>query len=123
MLCSVGIHCAKLKNKSSKSGADTSESSKKSAIIAIQIIDPEEEESGNKHSKRTIGSSLGYGYQNNNIYEAKVSPPRYEVYRYSQHDIPAYEPTQYKNNYDAKSSGFHGKSSYSPNNQRSGESL
>ncbi|XP_060530654.1 GATA zinc finger domain-containing protein 10 isoform X2 [Cylas formicarius] len=58
------------------------------AIIAIQIVDPNENSTSSKNSKRTIDSSLGYGYQNNILGSSK---PRYEVYKYSQHDIPAYQ--------------------------------
>jgi hypothetical protein len=50
------------------------------AVIAIEIVDPNENKTS-KNSKRTIDSSLGYGYH---------SPAKYQVYKYSQHDIPAY---------------------------------
>ncbi|KAJ8922860.1 hypothetical protein NQ315_007895, partial [Exocentrus adspersus] len=76
------------------------------AIIAIQIIDPHENKTDTKNSKRTIESSLGYGYQSNYVNQ-HVSPPKYEVYKYSQHDIPAYTPHQYNvqsNNYHVPSS-------------------
>lgn len=53
------------------------------AIIAIEIVDPNENKTS-KNSKRTIESSLGYGYHGSR------SSPKYEVYKYSQHDIPPY---------------------------------
>ncbi|XP_044254903.1 uncharacterized protein LOC123005287 [Tribolium madens] len=54
------------------------------AIIAIEIVDPNENKTS-KNSKRTIDSSLGYGYQ---------APPKFQVYKYSQHDIPPYRGPQ-----------------------------
>lgn len=54
------------------------------AIIAIEIVDPNENKTGNKNSKRTIESNLGYGYEGN-------KPAKFEVYKYSQHDIPPYK--------------------------------
>ncbi|XP_008192850.2 uncharacterized protein LOC662370 [Tribolium castaneum] len=71
------------------------------AIIAIEIVDPNENKTS-KNSKRTIDSSLGYGYQ---------APPKFQVYKYSQHDIPPYRgpPTVFKqgiqsHNYDVQKS-------------------
>lgn len=75
----------------------TSRSSKsklpQNAIIAIQIIDPQENSTSAKNSKRTIESSLGYGYQGNFV--GGRSQSKYEVYKYSQHDIPPFSPNQY----------------------------
>ncbi|XP_018571622.1 uncharacterized protein LOC108911229 [Anoplophora glabripennis] len=76
--------------KSNEAKLTTSKASKskppQNAIIAIQIIDPNENTTSAKNSKRTIESSLGYGYQGR---------PKYETYKYSQHDIPPYNPNQY----------------------------
>lgn len=52
------------------------------AIIAIEIVDPNENKTS-KNSKRTIEQALGYGYN-------QPSQPRYEVYKY-QKDIPPYQ--------------------------------
>ncbi|VEN34519.1 unnamed protein product [Callosobruchus maculatus] len=59
----------------------------KSAIIAIQIIDEADEKAGGEKSKRTIDSALGHGYQS---LGGKVPPPKFMIYKYSQHDIPPY---------------------------------
>lgn len=75
--------------KSSKQEADsktaqTSTAASAPAIIAIEIVDPNENQTSNKNSKRTIESNLGYGYEGN-------KPAKFEVYKYSQHDIPPYK--------------------------------
>lgn len=69
------------------------ESKGPAAILAIEIVDPTEKTDG-KNAKRTIESSLGYGYQN-----SVHSTPKFERYKYSQHDIPAYSgvDSQYQN--------------------------
>lgn len=54
------------------------------AIIAIEIIDPNENKTTTKNSKRTIESNLGYGNH-------AVKPAKFEIYKYSQHDIPPYK--------------------------------
>ncbi|KAL1498197.1 hypothetical protein ABEB36_009034 [Hypothenemus hampei] len=76
---------AKSKKKSTKTTTQAPEatSPQQPAIIAIEIVDPNEN-STTKQSKRTIETALGYGY---NSYDK----PRYEVYKYSQHDIPPYK--------------------------------
>lgn len=58
------------------------------AIIAIEIVDDDaDDETITKNTKRTIESSLGYGYHNS---LGTVSKPKFEIYKYSQHDIPPY---------------------------------
>lgn len=65
------------------------------AIIAIEIVDPNENKTNNKNSKRTIESNLGYGYEGN-------KPAKFEVYKYSQHDIPPYKGSS-RNSYSKNS--------------------
>ncbi|XP_050295272.1 uncharacterized protein LOC126735355 [Anthonomus grandis grandis] len=72
--------------KSSKETSDVSSEKPPPAIIAIEIVDPNENSTSAKNSKRTIDSALGYGY---NTYD--TSKQRYEIYKYSQHDIPPYK--------------------------------
>lgn len=85
-LCLIGVHRAKLAENSG------TEQQGKSAIIAIEIVDPSKK-TDSKNVKRTIESSLGYGYQNN-----VHSQPKFQIYKYSQHDIPPYQgPTNYQN--------------------------
>lgn len=82
VLCFLGAHTAKVIE-------DSEAGQEKKAIIAIQIVDPSDKTDG-KNTKRTIESSLGYGYQ--------ISHPIYQLYKYSQHDIPPYkEPSIYQN--------------------------
>ncbi|XP_030746123.1 PAX-interacting protein 1-like [Sitophilus oryzae] len=78
---------SKSKKKSIKTTTESSQEQTTSqpAIIAIQIVDPAEN-STSKNLKRTIEDALGYGY--NSLGSSK---PRYEVYKYSQHDIPPYK--------------------------------
>lgn len=86
---------ATLKGNEAKVSTFKSSKSKlpQNAIIAIEIIDPHENSTNAKNSKRTIESSLGYGHQGNFI--GSQSQAKYEVYKYSQHDIPPYNPSQY----------------------------
>lgn len=56
------------------------------AIVAIEIVDPDNK---SKNSKRTIDSSLGYGYQS--VFGATHQQPKYQIYKYSQQDIPPYK--------------------------------
>ncbi|KAJ8945407.1 hypothetical protein NQ314_009245 [Rhamnusium bicolor] len=99
-VCILELKGAKLNNKKTlKTKANT-----QSAIIAIQIIDPHENKTSTKNSKRTIDSSLGYGYQS--IFGGKQPPPRYETYKYSQHDIPPYNgspPAQFNGGIQSQS--------------------
>jgi len=82
------------------------------AIIAIEIVDPNDNSTKlGKGRKRTIESSLGYGYQS--FFESLPKPPRYEVYKYSQQDIPPI-----KSGYDYSHIGF-SKNSNSYNIQKS----
>ncbi|XP_066151727.1 myb-like protein Q [Euwallacea fornicatus] len=75
---------AKTKKKYSKTTTEAPEERvSQPAIIAIEIVDPNENSTNSRQSKRTIENALGYGY---NSYEK----PRYEIYKYSQHDIPPY---------------------------------
>lgn len=70
--------------KTKKSPSTASSTTAAPAIIAIEIVDPNENKTSTKNSKRTIESALGYGFQ-------APQPPKYEVYKYSQHDIPPYK--------------------------------
>ncbi|XP_022903018.2 GATA zinc finger domain-containing protein 10 [Onthophagus taurus] len=67
------------------------------AIIAIEIIDPNDNSTKSKTSKRTIQSALGYGVPSPNSYGV-TDKPKLVFYKYSQQDIPPYqgqpEPTQ-----------------------------
>lgn len=78
----------------------------KQAILAIQIIDPSEKTDG-KNSKRTIESSLGYGYQN-----SIHTPPKFQIYKYSQHDIPSYRGQNVFHNGDKTASKYFFQSLY-----------
>ncbi|CAH0561043.1 unnamed protein product [Brassicogethes aeneus] len=83
VICLLGTIDARSKKKSSKDQLETKSKHKKvpSAIVAIEIVDPNENKTSSRNKKRTIESSLGYGYQQ----------PKFEVYKYSQHDIPAWK--------------------------------
>ncbi|KAH1024965.1 uncharacterized protein LOC109538199 [Dendroctonus ponderosae] len=84
------IQSRKNKRKAVKTTTESpEETTLQPAIIAIEIVDPNENSTSVKNSKRTIESALGYGY---NSYEK----PRYEVYKYSQHDIPGYKGDSFK---------------------------
>ncbi|KAK4886729.1 hypothetical protein RN001_003000 [Aquatica leii] len=96
-------------------------SNKKSppAIIAIEIIDePQKNGTGKNNSKRTIESSLGYGYQgplNSYNHEDNHHGKKFVIYKYSQQDIPSssqYSSFEYNrpNNYQTdiqKSIDYH----------------
>ncbi|KAF5294262.1 hypothetical protein FQR65_LT10848 [Abscondita terminalis] len=59
------------------------------AIVAIEIVDEPDKNSTGKNSKRTIESSLGYGYHDSpNSYDNNHGK-KFVIYKYSQHDIPA----------------------------------
>lgn len=59
------------------------------ALIAIQIVNGESSSSGKgKNSKRTIESSLGYGRYQDNNFVYKSQDGKFEIYPYSQRDIP-----------------------------------
>lgn len=70
------------------------------AVVAIEIVDDDTDDDTaiTKNTKRTIESSLGYGYQNS---LGTSSKPKFEIYKYSQHDIPAYRGPA-KNYFSAK---------------------
>lgn len=60
------------------------------AIVAIEIVDDSKEEKGGKggkYKKRTIESSVGYGYHP--ITPNHVPTKKFVIYKYSQHDIPS----------------------------------
>lgn len=85
MVCLLGVTDARSRKKTTKDdityeGLKTKHKKVPTAILAIEIVDPNENKTSTRNSKRTIESSLGYGYQQ----------PKYEVYKYSQHDIPPY---------------------------------
>lgn len=79
LFCLLGVNAASKKSLDSEAAPQ-----EKKAILAIEIVDPSQKTDG-KNAKRTIESSLGYGYQNGH------SQPKYQVYKYSQHDIPPYK--------------------------------
>ncbi|KAG5898338.1 hypothetical protein JTB14_034321 [Gonioctena quinquepunctata] len=113
-LCAVGLHAAKKVKKTSTSSIENSTSPSKSAIIAIQIIDPEDEKTGGKNAKRTIESSLGYGY-GNSFSGGRQQLPRYQVYKYSQHNIPPYNGPSINFNHESKNGYLnHGSHQYQP---------
>lgn len=58
------------------------------AIVAIEIVNGKENSSSTSKntSKRTIESSLGYGYSNSQF--GGEPPKKFMIYKYSQHDIP-----------------------------------
>lgn len=94
----------------------------KNAIIAIEVVDPSENTTKEgKGRKRTIESALGYGYNGGyqNFFDVKPKPPKYEVYKYSQQDIPAYKgsvkhvPVEtYPDTYQNYNSHAHGSSEH-----------
>ncbi|KAB0799484.1 hypothetical protein PPYR_07364 [Photinus pyralis] len=81
-------------SKENKLVKDTSKSGSKKevpAIIAFEIVDePEQNATGKSNPKRTIDSSLGYGYHgHSNSYGLQHSQPgkKFVIYKYSQEDI------------------------------------
>lgn len=80
------------KEESETQTSNSKVSSTKPAILAIEIVDSNNEDassSKNKNAKRTIETSVGYGFQH--MYAAE-EPPKFEIYKYSQNDIPPYKP-------------------------------
>ncbi|KAF2895130.1 hypothetical protein ILUMI_11044 [Ignelater luminosus] len=63
------------------------------ALVAIEIINDKENSSSTSKntSKRTIESSLGYGYSHSPF--GPEPPKKFVIYKYSQHDIPPYNPS------------------------------
>lgn len=90
-------------NKKEESNIETT--TPQPAIVAIEIVDNDADNATlTKNTKRTIESSLGYGYNSGR------SKPRYEIYKYSQQDIPPVSNTRTlfvpHNNYEANNQ-FH----------------
>ncbi|KAF5282043.1 hypothetical protein FQA39_LY00567 [Lamprigera yunnana] len=68
------------------------------AIIAIEIVDePEKNTTGKNTSKRTIESSLGYGFHGPPNSYNNQNNKKFVIYKYSQHDIPPSSSYQYIN--------------------------
>ncbi|CAH1991554.1 unnamed protein product [Acanthoscelides obtectus] len=102
---------SKVKQRSTKEKSlSMNTSGQKSAIIAIQIIDEADEKAGGEKSKRTIDSALGNGYHG---HAGKVPPPKFMIYKYSQHDIPPYNGPPLLKQQSGGHAG-HSAQSYSP---------
>ncbi|KAF7278939.1 hypothetical protein GWI33_007804 [Rhynchophorus ferrugineus] len=87
LICIPHDTWAKSKKKNIKGKQGSSEEiPSQPAIIAIEIVDPNENSTSSTNSKRTIENSLGYGYNSFGAGNTKL-----QVYKYSQHDIPPFK--------------------------------